>query len=163
MVLYSYIILNLYKIIPIIVTIIFSIVSISPIMPTGSEEIAPLLGIISLSFWIVYKPDLIGWFAVIILGLLNDALYGSMLGVSCLATIVIRLVIIKLLLKTDYINIYITFISICAGLIIWIVVHSMFQTNLYNYYIQIFQFFLSLVISPVIIFFQLFLLKKMSN
>ena len=57
MTLYSYILLNLYKIMPIFITLIFSLVSVSPIMPTGSEEIAPLLGIISLAFWIVYKPD----------------------------------------------------------------------------------------------------------
>ena len=80
---YSYILLNTHKIIPFFITLLLSIVSVSPIMPSGSEEIAPLLGVISLTFWIVYKPELMGWLATIFLGIINDALYGTMLGVSC--------------------------------------------------------------------------------
>ena len=164
---YSYILFNLHKIIPFFIVLILSIVSVSPIMPNGSEEIAPLLGVISLAFWIVYKPDLMGFLTVIIIGVFNDALYGSMLGVSCLAMIMIRVIIIKLLLKIDYINIYITFLSIGVSLIIWLTIHSMFKSilyfDLYNFYSLIFQFLISIALSPVIIFVQLFLLKKMNN
>ena len=163
---YSYILLNTNKIIPFIVTLILSIVAVSPIMPSSSQEITPLLGVISLSFWILYKPELMGWTATIIIGIFNDALYGTMLGVSCLSAIMIRMIIIKFVLSLDYINIYITFLSIGFSLIIWLIVNSIIDyilyTNLYNYYILIFQFLVSLVISPIIIFVQLFLLKKMS-
>ena len=163
---YSYIVLNTYRIIPFIVTLILSIVAVSPIMPSSSQEVTPLLGVISLSFWLIYKPELMGWTATIIIGIFNDALYGSMLGVSCLSAIMIRMIIIKFVLSLDYINIYITFLSIGFSLIIWLIVNSIIDyilyTNLYNYYILIFQFLVSLVISPIIIFVQLFLLKKMS-
>ena len=162
---YSYIVLNTYKIIPFIVTLILSIVAVSPIMPSSSQEITPLLGVISLSFWILYKPELMGWTATIIIGIFNDALYGSMLGVSCLSAIMIRMIIIRFVLSKDYINIYITFLSIGFSLIVWLTFNSIINyilyTDLYNYYILIFQFLVSLVISPIIIFVQLFLLKKM--
>ena len=163
---YSYIVLNTYKIIPFIVTLILSIVAVSPIMPSNSQEITPLLGVISLSFWMLYKPELMGWTATIVIGIFNDALYGSMLGVSCLSAIMIRMVIIRLLLSKDYINIYITFLCIGFSLIIWLIVNSIINyilyPDLYNYYILIFQFLVSLAISPIIIFVQLFILKKMS-
>ena len=165
MTLYSYILLNLYKIMPIFITLIFSLVSVSPIMPTGSEEIAPLLGVISLAFWIVYKPDNMGWAALIMIGVFNDSLYGSVLGVSCLANIIIRLTIIKLLLRIKNINIYITLLYVGISLIIWLILHSLIQSliyiDVYNYYTHIYQFFISLAIAPIIIFIQLFLLKKM--
>ena len=165
MTLYSYILLNLYKIMPIFITLIFSLVSVSPIMPAGSEEIAPLLGVISLAFWIIYKPDNMGWMALIMIGIFNDSLYGSVLGVSCLANIIIRVTIIKLLLRLENINTFITLLYIGISLIIWLMLHSMTQSliyiNVYNYYTHIYQFFISLAIAPIIIFIQLFLLKKM--
>jgi len=163
---YSYIVFNTYKIIPFLITAILSIVAVSPIMPSSSQEITPLLGVISLSFWMLYKPELMGWTATIVIGIFNDALYGSILGVSCLSAIMIRMVIIKLLLSKDYINIYITFLCIGFSLIIWLTVNSIVNyilyPDLYNYYILIFQFLVSLAISPIIIFVQLYLLKKMS-
>ena len=165
MTLYSYILLNLYKIMPIFITLIFILISVSPIMPAGSEEIAPLLGVISLAFWIIYKPDNMGFMALIMIGVFNDSLYGSVLGVSCLANIIIRVTIIKLLLRLENINIYVTLLYVGISLIIWLMLHSMTQSliyiNVYNYYTHIYQFFISLAIAPIIIFIQLFLLKKM--
>ena len=162
---YSYIILNAYKIIPFFIILILSIVSVAPIMPTGSEEIAPLLGVISLTFWILYKPELTGWIPTIAIGIINDVLYGSMLGVSCLAAVIIRIMIIRLIYNRE-INLMITFICLGLSLIIWLLVNNsfrgLFYPDLYNYYNLIFQFLVSIVISPIVVFFQLFLLKKMS-
>jgi len=137
-----------------------------PIMPNGSEEIAPLLGVISLSFWIVHKPEFMGWIPVIIIGIFNDVLYGSSIGIACLSAILIRLVIVKLLIKIKYINIYHTAFCVGLSLIIWILVNSVLNSMLYydnyNYTSLIFQFLVSLIISPIIIFIKIFLLKKMS-
>ena len=162
---YSYIILNTYKTMPFFIISILSIVSVTPIMPTGSEEIAPLLGVISLTFWILYKPELTGWIPTIVIGIINDVLYGSMLGVSCLAAVIIRIMIIRLIYNRE-INLMITFICLGLSLIIWLLVNNIFRglfyPDLYNYYNLIFQFLVSIVISPIVVFFQLFLLKKMS-
>ena len=162
---YSYIILNSYKTMPFFIILILSIVSVAPIMPTGSEEIAPLLGVISLTFWILYKPELTGWIPTIVIGIINDVLYGSMLGVSCLAAVIIRIMIIRLIYNRE-INLMITFICLGLSLIIWLLVNNIFRSlfypDLYNYYNLIFQFLVSIVISPIVVFFQLFLLKKMS-
>ncbi|MDB9762448.1 rod shape-determining protein MreD [Alphaproteobacteria bacterium] len=163
---YSYVVSNTYKVMPFLITVILSIVAVSPIMPSSLQEITPLLGVISLSFWILYKPELMGFIATIIIGIFNDALYGSMLGLSCLSAIMIRMMIIRLLTNIDYINIYITFLCIGFSLIIWLTVNSIINyilyPDLYNYYILVFQFLVSLAISPIIVFVQLFLIKKMS-
>jgi len=136
-----------------------------PIMPSGSEEITPLLGVISLSFWIVHKPEFMGWIPIIIIGIFNDVLYGSSLGIACLSAILIRLVIVKLLIKIKYINIYHTVFCVGLSLFIWILVNSILNSMLYydnyNYISLIFQFLVSLIISPIIVFIKIFLLKKM--
>ena len=163
---YSYILNNIIFITPLLVTVMLSIVSILPIMPNGTEEITPLLGVISLSFWIVHRPDLMGWTVVICIGIFNDILYGTILGAACLSAIFIRLVLIKILNKLDPTSIFHTLFYISLSLLIWILLNNIIRTfiyfDFYNYYNSIFQFFVSIIISPIIIFFQLFLLKKMS-
>ena len=163
---YSYILSNIYSLSPLFITLILSIVSLLPIMPSGTEEIAPLLGVISLSFWVVNRPDIMGWLSVIIIGIFNDVLYGSLLGIACLSAIIVRLILIKILHKIDFTNIYHTLFYVGLSLIIWLFINSLAKYiiyfNFYNYYAVIFQFLVSLVISPIIIFIQLLLLKKMS-
>ena len=166
MTLYSYVLSNIYSLSPLFITLILSIVSILPIMPSGTEEIAPLLGVISLSFWVVNRPDIMGWLSVIIIGIFNDVLYGSLLGIACLSAIIVRLILIKILHKIDSTNIFHTLFYVGLSLIIWLFINSLAKYiiyfNFYNYYAVIFQFLVSLVISPIIIFIQLLVLKKMS-
>ena len=163
---YSYILSNIYSLSPLFITLILSIVSLLPIMPSGTEEIAPLLGVISLSFWVVNRPDIMGWLSVIIIGIFNDVLYGSLLGIACLSAIIVRLILIKILHKIDFTNIFHTLFYVGLSLIIWLFINSLAKYiiyfNFYNYYAVIFQFLVSLVISPIIIFIQLLVLKKMS-
>ena len=166
MTLYSYVLSNIYSLSPLFITLILSIVSILPIMPSGTEEIAPLLGVISLSFWVVNRPDIMGWLSVIIIGIFNDVLYGSLLGIACLSAIIVRLMLIKILYKIDLTNIYHTLFYVGLSLIIWLFINILAKHiiyfNFYDYYAVIFQFLVSLVISPIIIFIQLLVLKKMS-
>ena len=163
---YSYILSNIYSLSPLFITLILSIVSLLPIMPSGTEEIAPLLGVISLSFWVVNRPDNMGWLSVIIIGIFNDVLYGSLLGIACLSAIIVRFILIKIVHKIDFTNIFHTLFYVGLSLIIWLFINSLAKYiiyfNFYNYYAVIFQFLVSLVISPIIIFIQLLVLKKMS-
>ena len=166
MTLYSYVLSNIYSLLPLFITLILSLVSILPIMPSGTEEIAPLLGVISLSFWVVNRPDNMGWLSVIIIGIFNDVLYGSLLGIACLSAIIVRLILTKILYKIDLTNIYHTLFYVGLSLIIWLFINFLAKHiiyfNFYDYYAVIFQFLVSLVISPIIIFIQLLVLKKMS-
>jgi len=164
MTIYSYVLSNIYSLSPFFITLILSIVSLLPIMPSGTEEITPLLGVISLSFWIVNRPDIMGWIPVIIIGIFNDVLYGSLLGIACLSAIMVRLILIKILHRVDLTNIYHTLFYVGLSLIVWLFINNLAQYiiyfKFYNYHAVIFQFLVSLVISPVIIFIQLLLFKK---
>ena len=164
---YSIIISNLKYLIPLFTTFIFTIITITPIMPIGYESLAPLLGVISMAFWIIHRPDIMGWFFVIIIGFFSDVFYGSILGSGILASITIRIVITKLLYKLEPINIYHSILYISASIIIWLFV-SLFikfllNIEFFSLYNSFFQALISIIISPVVIFFQLYLLNKISS
>jgi hypothetical protein len=78
----------------------------------------------------------------------------------------VRLILTKILHKIDSTNIYHILFYVGLSLIIWLFINSLanniIYSNFYNYYSVIFQFLVSLAISPIIIFIQLLLLKKMS-
>ena len=164
---YSNILSNVKYLVPLCSSLIFSIIAIMPIMPMGYESIAPLLGVISMSFWIVHRPDIMGWLLVAIVGIFSDILYGSILGSGLLASLTIRLILIKIIFKLELVNIYHSLFYITLGIIIWITISLLFNVSINmlttNYYNYIFQCIISIIISPIVIFFQLYLLKKITS
>jgi len=165
--LYSIIISNIKKILPIFICLFLTLISIMPIMPIGYEAITPLLGVVSMAFWIVHRPDLMSWLFVIIIGIFCDILYGSIFGSAVLGSITIRLVLTKIIHKLEPIYILHTLFYITLSLLVWlfiaIITNSLLDLKFVNLYNSIFQCLISIIISPVVIFFQLYVLKKITS
>jgi rod shape-determining protein MreD len=164
---YSNIISNIKYLAPLCTSLIFSIIAIMPIMPKGFESITPLLGVISMSFWIVHRPDTMGWLFVAIIGVFTDILYGSFFGTALIASFTIRLILMRIIHKLELFNIYHSLFYVTLSVTIWLIISllinillNMHSTNYYNY---IFQCIISIIISPMVIFFQLYLLKKITS
>ena len=164
---YSNIISNIKYLAPLCTSLIFSIIAIMPIMPRGYESITPLLGVISMSFWIVHRPDIMGWAFVAIIGIFTDILYGSFFGTALLASFTIRLILTRVIHKLELVNIYHSLFYVTLSITIWLIISLLINillniqhTNYYNY---IFQCIISIIISPIVIFFQLYLLKKITS
>ena len=164
---YSNIISNIKYLAPLCTSLIFSIIAIMPIMPKGYESITPLLGVISMSFWIVHRPDTMGWLFVAIIGVFTDILYGSFFGTALIASFTIRLILMRIIHKLELVNIYHSLFYVTLSITIWLIISllinillNMHSTNYYNY---IFQCIISIIISPMVIFFQLYLLKKITS
>ena len=164
---YSNIISNIKYLAPLCTSLIFSIIAIMPIMPKGFESITPLLGVISMSFWIVHRPDTMGWLFVAIIGVFTDILYGAFFGTALIASFTIRLILMRIIHKLELFNIYHSLFYITLSVTIWLIISllinillNMHSTNYYNY---IFQCIISIIISPMVIFFQLYLLKKITS
>ena len=138
-----------------------------PIMPIGYEAITPLLGVVSMAFWIVHRPDLMSWLFVIIIGISCDVLYGSIFGSAILGSITIRWVLTKIIDKLEPTNIFHTLFYISLSLLVWlfiaIITNSLLDLKFLNLYNSIFQCLISIIISPVVIFFQLYVLKKIAS
>ena len=164
---YRIIILNIKYILPLFTCLFLTLISIMPIMPIGYEAITPLLGVISMAFWIVHRPDLMSWLFVIIIGIFCDILYGSIFGSAILGSITIRLVITKIIHKLEPVNIFHTLFYITLSLLVWLIIaiitNSLLDLKFVNLYNSIFQCLISIIISPIVIFFQLYVLKKITS
>ena len=164
---YRIIILNIKYILPLFICLFLTLISIMPIMPIGYEAITPLLGVISMAFWIVHRPDIMSWLFVIIIGIFCDILYGSIFGSAILCSIAIRLVLTKIIHKLEPINIFHTLFYITLSLLVWLIIaiitNSLLDLKFVNLYNSIFQCLISIIICPVVIFFQLYVLKKITS
>jgi len=164
---YRIIILNIKYIFPLFICLFLTLISIMPIMPIGYETITPLLGVISMAFWIVHRPDLMSWLFVIIIGIFCDILYGSIFGSAILASITIRFVLTKIIHKLEPINLLHSLFYITLSLLVWLIIsiitNSLLDLKFVNLYNSIFQCLISIIISPVVIFFQLYVLKKITS
>jgi len=156
---------NINLLVPLFLTILLTFISVLPYFPHDLSNIAPLLGIITVIFWIVNKPDLMSWSSVLLVGLLYDVLLGLHIGTSCLSLLIVRYTIIKLLLKFDDSSTLYTFIYVLIGLSVWLLVvvflRSLIQLEFFNYLDVCFQFLLSVAVSPIIIFINKFFLNQL--
>ena len=158
---------NFVLLVPLLLSIIFTILFVLPFIPYEIAFIAPLLGIMTTLFWIVNKPELMSWSSVLIIGLIHDFLLGLTVGLSCISLVIVRYIIIKLLYKYDGASILNTFLYIALGIFIWItcvtLLRTVIQYQLFNYLNVFFQYFLSVTFSPIIILINKYILNKLKQ
>ena len=65
-------------------SLILVVLSVLPTQIPGYMQIAPILVLISVYHWTIYRPNLLPIFAVFILGLLQDLLLGTPVGLYVL-------------------------------------------------------------------------------
>ena len=75
-------------IIPVLTIIVSVILSILPYGALGSIPLAPLLGLIALFFWSLYRPGLVPPFLVFAIGLYHDLLTTGPLGLWALTYVI---------------------------------------------------------------------------
>jgi len=138
-----------------------------PIMPKGMGEITPMFGVIVLSFWIIFREDLLPYYSVFILGLFHDAMIGTLFGIGSLALIVIKLVVVGMLDQDHRVSFLRAFFIIILCLFFWTVVTAtpilIEHTFSINFMPMVFQLLSSIIIAPIAIILMSFFLNKMDR
>jgi len=136
-------------------------------MPKGMGEITPIFGVIVLSFWIIYRQDLLPFYSVFILGLFHDAMIGTLFGIGSLALIVIKLVVLGMLDQDHRVSFLRAFFVIILCLILWTIIIAtpvLIEHSLHiNFMPIVFQLLSSIIIAPIAIIFMSFFLNKMDR
>ncbi len=70
-------------------TIVLVLVSILPMHIPGYSRVTPLLSMAAVYFWAIYRPNLLPAYAVFLIGLLQDILSGSIIGMNALVLLVV--------------------------------------------------------------------------
>ena len=116
---------------PQIVAVLLLLTSMLTVSLPSIGYIIPLLNIMIIYYWSVYRPELMPAWFVFVLGLLQDALYGTPLGMTAFINLLLRVVVVsqrRLFIKASYIAVWIGFLVFSFG----VSVISWFLFSLYN-------------------------------
>ena len=69
---------------PFVLSLVLVVLSVIPTHIPVYMEVAPILPLVSIYHWAIYRPNLLPVFAVFILGLLQDMLFGTPVGLYVL-------------------------------------------------------------------------------
>lgn len=70
--------------VPFAVSFLILLLSVAPLVSPGFTRAGPMLMLLCVYYWAVHRPDLMGYVSGFVLGLLQDSLMGTPLGVSSL-------------------------------------------------------------------------------
>jgi rod shape-determining protein MreD len=79
---------------PVALTLALVMISVVPTRLPGYSVVAPSLTVMSLFYWTVHRPDLMRVWAAFAIGLLEDSLSGTPLGVNALLYVLIHAAIL---------------------------------------------------------------------
>jgi rod shape-determining protein MreD len=109
---------------PFVFTLFLVVVAMVPFKVPGLSAIIPSLGLISVYFWVIHRPDLMPAWVVFLIGLIQDLLSGGQLGVGTMVLLLVWLAIAaqrRFFSTGTFMLIWAVFVLVAAGaqLLIW--------------------------------------------
>lgn len=80
---------------PFVLTLVLVILAQVPLHVPGFAEIAPILPLMAIYHWTIYRPDLLPAIAAFFAGLLQDALSGSPFGVNAAVFVIVHMAVMS--------------------------------------------------------------------
>lgn len=80
---------------PLMLTLVLVIINVVPLHIPGFSRVTPLLPLIAVYHWAIFRPRLLPAYAVFLIGLLHDALSGIPIGVSALVFLIVYGVVLS--------------------------------------------------------------------
>ena len=78
--------------IPMMLTLVLALLSVVPIGVSGFAAVTPALSVIAFFFWSIYKPSSMPPWAVFLVGVFQDLMSGTPLGLTSLVLLGVHLV-----------------------------------------------------------------------
>jgi rod shape-determining protein MreD len=106
------------RILPFGLTMIVLLFGLTPTHVPGLAQITPMYALIAVYFWSIYRPDLLGYGSGFAIGVLEDLLTGSPLGVGALTLLLTQWVVFnqqKLLHAKSFAVTWFTFVLVAFG------------------------------------------------
>jgi rod shape-determining protein MreD len=77
------------KLTPFLLTLLLVVLSVVPVHVPGMSRVVPLLPLMAIYHWAVYRSELFPAYAVFIIGLLHDIFTGTPIGVNALVFLLV--------------------------------------------------------------------------
>lgn len=81
--------------VPLTLTLLLVILAVIPTHAPGLVRIGPMLSLISVYYWTVHRPDLMGYGTAFTVGLLEDMLSGTPLGPGALSLLLTQAIVVS--------------------------------------------------------------------
>ena len=112
-------------ILPFLLTIAVLLFGVTPIRIPGFSHITPMYGIVIIFYWSIYRPDLVGYGFGFTIGIFEDLLHGSHIGVSVMPILITQWIVFnqqKYFPDDSFITSWFAFFFVAfgAGLIKWL-------------------------------------------
>ena len=142
------------SVIPFFTILFLIIIMVLPYKFTVIGDIMPFLTLIGVYYWSVFKPELLPVGVVFVLGLLQDVLLGSPLGLMSLLLVVVQQFIFfqgRQFLERDFLFNWFVFVMLVIGFgfLSWAITSLYFRVFL-DYWGVIGQIFLTIAFYPII-------------
>ncbi len=139
---------------PFLLTLALVILNIIPLEIPGFSRVVPLMPLMAVYHWAVYRSDLFPTYAVFIIGLLQDIFSGAPIGVYTIAFLVVYGMVIwqhRFLFGKSFSIIWLGFsiVSLVAFVLIWILI-CIWSFSLLDLSAACFQYLLTVAIFPAL-------------
>ena len=85
----------LRNLVPVVTTFLFVLAGQLPLPLPLLNDVAPAFALISLYYWVVFRPDLMPYFAVFGLGIVQDAVANAPLGMYALVYLLVQVLVLS--------------------------------------------------------------------
>lgn len=139
---------------PFALTFVLLLINTIPFHIPGFAQVAPMLPLIGIYFWAVYRPDLMPAIAVFLIGILHDFLSGLPLGISALIFLAVlgaALAQRSFFFGKSFVIVWIGFLFVAAGALAlkWLLL-SISAGELIQARSALYQFGLTIAVFPVL-------------
>lgn len=83
------------NLVPVVTTFAFVLIGQLPLPLPFLSDVAPAFALISLYYWVVFRPDLMPYVAVFGLGVVQDAVAGAPLGMYALVYLLVQALVLN--------------------------------------------------------------------
>lgn len=142
------------KFLPLVSSFLWMILSLIPLRNDLNLVARPMIGLMCVYFWVMYRPDLFGAFSVFVLGMFFDVLSIAPLGMYMLLYLIMYVMVTnvsKYITEKTFEILLIGFSLLAAGVMIvgWIV-SSLYYAQLVPVKSFLFSYLTSVALYPVV-------------
>lgn len=80
---------------PLLLTLALTFVTVLPLRVPGLTPVTPVVTLIAVYYWSIYRPDLLPLAATFLIGIMQDTLSGAPLGLSSLVLLLVQGVVVS--------------------------------------------------------------------
>ncbi len=137
---------------PFAITFFLVMLGMVPLRIPNVSPVLPSLVLIAIYYWAVHRPDLMSIWAVFLLGLFQDLVSGSLVGVGTMVLLVVFGVVgsqRRFLASASFMLIWFVFIVVAAGALTleWAMV-SLLQGQVIGSEPAVFQYLMTIAVYP---------------